>query len=82
MSIVPDYPYLETHADEPQSLLEQLCRQPSVAAQGLGIAAMADLVEKLLSDTGFSTQRLTVEDAPPVIYGELRGCGPYTVLLL
>jgi len=36
MSIVPDYPYLETHADEPQSLLEQLCRQPSVAAQSLG----------------------------------------------
>jgi acetylornithine deacetylase/succinyl-diaminopimelate desuccinylase-like protein len=83
MSITPEMPipYLETHTDEPQALLEQLCRQPSVAAQNLGIAAMADLVEKLLSDTGFSTQCLTVEDAPPVIYGELRGHGPYTLLL-
>jgi acetylornithine deacetylase/succinyl-diaminopimelate desuccinylase-like protein len=73
--------YLETHVDEPQALLEQLCHQPSVAAQNWGIAAMADLVEKLLSQAGFSTQRLTVEDAPPVIYGELRGRGPYTLLL-
>ncbi len=83
MSIIPELPeiYLGTHADEPQALLEQLCRQPSVAAQNLGIAAMANLVANLLSDAGFSTQRLTVEGAPPVIYGELRGRGPYTLLL-
>lgn len=66
MSIVPELPeiYLEMHADEPQALLEQLCHQPSVAAQNLGISAMADLVENLLNDAGFSTQRLTVEGAP------------------
>ncbi len=83
MSIIPELPeiYLEMHADEPQALLEQLCHQPSVAAQNLGISAMADLVENLLNDAGFSTQRLTVEGAPPVIYGELQGRGPYTLLL-
>ena len=32
--------YLESNAGEAQALLEQLCRQPSVAAQGLGIAEM------------------------------------------
>jgi len=68
--------YLETHADEAQSLLEQLCRQPSVAAQDLGMAEMADLVESLLDDAGFHTQRLCVEGAPPAIYGEQRGCSP------
>src|SRR5579864_5782185 len=73
--------YLETHANEPQALLEQLCRQPSVAAQRLGMEAMADLVEQLLGDTGFQTQRLEVPDAPPAIYGELRGRSPYTLLL-
>ena len=73
--------YLETHADEPRALLERLCRQPSVAAQGLGLAEMADLTEDLLRDTGFATRRLHTEGAPPAIYGEQRGRGPFTVLL-
>jgi acetylornithine deacetylase/succinyl-diaminopimelate desuccinylase-like protein len=73
--------YLQTHADEAQSLLEQLCRQPSVAAQNLGIAATADLVQSLLDDAGFSTQRFKVAGAPPAIYGEQRGRSPFTLLL-
>ena len=48
--------YLDEHAGEAQALLEQLCRQPSVAAQGLGMADMADMIESLLSDAGFQTQ--------------------------
>ena len=73
--------YLETHADEAQSILEQLCRQPSVAAQNLGMAEMADLIENLLSEVGFRTQRLLTEGAPPAIYGELPGRSNYTLLL-
>ncbi len=73
--------YLNQRPDEAQALLEQLTRQPSVAAQGLGMAEMADLVERLLQETGFSTQRLHAEGAPTAIYGELRGRSPYTVLL-
>lgn len=73
--------YLETHAQQAQVLLEQLCRQPSVAAQNYGIAVMADMVEELLQTAGFSTQRLYADGAPPVIYGEQRGRSPYTLLL-
>src|SRR6266567_5698999 len=73
--------YLENNAGEAQAVLEQLCRQPSVAAQNLGMAEMADLVESLLRGTGFQTQRLLVEGAPPAIYGELPGRSPYTLLL-
>jgi len=73
--------YLDEHEGEAQALLERLCRQPSVAAQGLGMPEMADMVESLLSDTGFQTQRLYAEGAPPAIYGELRGRSLYTVLL-
>src|SRR5689334_18826167 len=73
--------YLEAHPDEALALLERICRQPSVAAQGLGMAEMADLMEQLLQETGFSTQRLYAEGAPTAIYGELRGRSPYTVLL-
>lgn len=73
--------YLEQHEDEALLLLEQLCRQPSVMAQNLGIAPMADLVEVLLQAEGFQTSRLLVEGAPPAIYGELRGRSDYTLLL-
>jgi acetylornithine deacetylase/succinyl-diaminopimelate desuccinylase-like protein len=73
--------YLEAHANDAQVLLEVLCRQPSVVAQHLGMAEMADLVETLLSEIGFQTQRLLANDAPPAIYGELRGRSDYTILL-
>lgn len=73
--------YLEEHTHNAQTLLEQLARQPSVVAQNLGIAEMADMVERLLSETGFATQRLYADGAPPFIYGELKGTSDYTVLL-
>src|SRR6266436_5196398 len=73
--------YFENHAGEAQALLEQLCWQPSVAAQGLGMAEMADLTEALLRETGFRTRRLLAEGAPTAIYGELPGRSNYTILL-
>src|SRR5437764_11958853 len=73
--------YLDEHSGEAQALLEQLCRQPSVVAQDLGMSQMAALTEALLSETGFKTQRLFAEAAPPAIYGELPGRSPYTILL-
>ncbi|MGH2485607.1 MAG: M20/M25/M40 family metallo-hydrolase [Ktedonobacterales bacterium] len=73
--------YLQSHPNEAREILERLCRQPSVAAQHLGMPEMADLIESLLRETGFRTERLAIPDAPPIIYGELRGSGSYTLLL-
>ena len=73
--------YLESHQHDAQQLLEQICRQPSVAAQNIGMAEMADMVESLLTETGFKTQRLHVEGAPTAIFGELPGRSDYTILL-
>jgi acetylornithine deacetylase/succinyl-diaminopimelate desuccinylase-like protein len=73
--------YLEEHEEDAQQILEQLCAQPSIAAQDLGIEEMADLVESLLVETGFRTQRFRAGDAPPVVYGEQRGRSPFTLLL-
>jgi acetylornithine deacetylase/succinyl-diaminopimelate desuccinylase-like protein len=73
--------YLEAHSNDAQLLLERLCSQPSVVAQNLGMAEMADLIESLLSENDFQTQRLYAAGAPPVIYGELRGRSDYTILL-
>ncbi len=64
-----------------QALLTALCRQPSIAAQHAGIAEMADLVEAELRATGFSTRRFQIAGAPPILFGELAGSGPFTVLL-
>jgi acetylornithine deacetylase/succinyl-diaminopimelate desuccinylase-like protein len=73
--------YLQENAGEAQSLLEKLCRQPSIAAQDVGMADAADLVASLLSDAGFETQQLQVEGAPPAVYGQQRGRSPFTLLL-
>jgi acetylornithine deacetylase/succinyl-diaminopimelate desuccinylase-like protein len=73
--------YLDKHPNKAQALLETLARQPSVVAQGVGMTEAADLVESMLRETGFETQRLYAEGAPPAIYGEQRGTGPFTVLL-
>ncbi|MBC8076307.1 MAG: M20/M25/M40 family metallo-hydrolase [Chloroflexales bacterium] len=73
--------YLQSNAGEAQALLERLCRQTSVAAQGLGIAEMAALAAGLLQDNGFAVRYLEAEGAPPAVYGELKGRSPYTLLL-
>jgi acetylornithine deacetylase/succinyl-diaminopimelate desuccinylase-like protein len=73
--------YFTHHADEAQAILEQLCRQPSINAQDIGINEMASLVESLLQDAGFQTQQLVIEGVAPAVYGELRGRSPYTLLL-
>lgn len=81
MSNIPAIPYLDEHRGEAQALLEQLCSQPSIASQHIGITEMSHMVEALLRENGFRTQFLTVPDAPPVVYGELRGSSPFTLLL-
>jgi len=73
--------YLEAHVGEPLALLMRLCRQPSVSAQGAGMAEMATLTETTLREAGFATRQLVVPGAPPAIYGELPGHGDYTLLL-
>jgi acetylornithine deacetylase/succinyl-diaminopimelate desuccinylase-like protein len=73
--------YLQGHPGEAQGLMERLCRQPSIAAQNLGLNETADLVQSLLDDAGFATRQLKVEGAPPAVYGEQRGRSPFTLLL-
>jgi acetylornithine deacetylase/succinyl-diaminopimelate desuccinylase-like protein len=72
---------LQRYNDLALDILQRLCQQPSIAAQHVGIAEMADLTEGLLQEAGFTTRRLTAEGASPAIYGERRGRGPFTLLL-
>lgn len=72
---------LQSASAEALTLLKRLCRQPSVAAQDIGIQETADLVEFLLAGAGFETQQLCIEGAPPAVYGERGGKSPFTLLL-
>ena len=57
--------------------LVRLCQQPSIAAQNVGMAETADLVEALLREVGAKTRQVATAGFP-VVYGEL-GEGPRTL---
>jgi acetylornithine deacetylase/succinyl-diaminopimelate desuccinylase-like protein len=66
---------------EALDLTAELCRKPSVSAEARALGETAELVETLLTATGFETQQLVVDGAPPAVYGELAGDGDASLLL-
>jgi acetylornithine deacetylase/succinyl-diaminopimelate desuccinylase-like protein len=74
------FAHIEAHADEYLARLRRACAQPSISAQGVGLAEMADLVTGMLRGVGFSVE-LVPTDGPPVVLGRMAGRGPRTLLL-
>ncbi len=66
---------------EALDLTRELCRKPSVSAEERALGETAELVETLLTGAGFETRQLTVDGAPPAVYGELAGEGDASLLL-
>jgi len=66
------FAYIDEHRDEYIALLQQLVRQPSVSAQGIGIAETASMVESLLRDRGFDVAQYPT-GGNPVVFGERTG---------
>ena len=64
--------YVDEHAGEYLAMLQRMVRQPSVAAQGVGMAEMAGLVEELLGGIGASPRQYEAGGFP-VVYGEIAG---------
>jgi acetylornithine deacetylase/succinyl-diaminopimelate desuccinylase-like protein len=62
-------------------ILELLCRQPSVSAEGRALDETADLVEELLAGVGFETRQLRADGGAPAVYGDQPGRGDFTLLL-
>src|SRR5512142_358455 len=60
--------------------LQDFCRQPSVAAQNLGMEAMAQKVVARLQKLGANVRMIPVKGAPPVIYAEI-GSGKRTLMI-
>lgn len=71
--------YLDSHHDQFLDELKRYLRQPSVAAQNLGMTEMAQLAKERLEARGFNV-RILPTSGQPVVYGEL-GDGPRTLLI-
>jgi len=72
--------YVEANAERFIEELKEFCRQPSIAAQGIGLEEMAELVRARLDKLGAEVRLIPVDDGPPVVYGEL-GDGQRTLLI-
>lgn len=59
--------------------LSRLCAQPSIAAQGLGMQACAELVADMLRARGLSAH-VMVTNGHPVVFGERQGSSDRTLL--
>lgn len=73
------FTYINAHQDEFIGRLQRLCRQPSIAAQNVGMKETAEMVMQLMSEVGV-TSKAYGTDGAPVIYGTV-GSGPRTLLI-
>ena len=66
--------YIEEHLRDSLEDLKRLCRQPSVAAQNVGIHECARLIQQMLDEVGFSVRILPTRDPRyPVVYAQRSG---------
>jgi acetylornithine deacetylase/succinyl-diaminopimelate desuccinylase-like protein len=68
--------YIDQNADRFIARLQKLIRQPSVAAQSLGMAETAQLVIEALGEAGVPAKTYDTRGGFPVVYGELGGNSP------
>ncbi len=72
--------YLEQNLSNSLEELKELCAQPSVAAQNLGMRETALMVEAMLKKRGF-TARILETGGHPVVFGERAGTNDKTILI-
>lgn len=72
--------HIDAHRDEFVRRLQDLCRQPSIAAQGIGLDETAARVAALMEHAGIRARVLPVEGGAPVVYGEVKGKSPRTLM--
>jgi acetylornithine deacetylase/succinyl-diaminopimelate desuccinylase-like protein len=76
--MAPDYSRMQ---DDALRILDLLCRQPSVSAEGRALDETAELVEELLAGAGFQTRQLRADDGAAAVYGDQPGRADFTLLL-
>lgn len=74
------YEYIHAHWPQAIEDLKRYCAQPSISAQALGITECATLTADLLAKYGLEARVLPTDGGNPVVFGELKGDSPYTIL--
>ena len=70
---------VDQRQDELIAQLQQLCRQPSIAAQNTGMRETAAMVKQMMEEAGLHAE-LAETGGYPVVYGELDVGAPRTLL--
>ncbi len=60
--------------------LKELLRKPSISAQNIGIAETAQWIVHYMESIGMKARSYPMEGGHPVVYGELRGESPKSIL--
>ncbi|NLE77451.1 MAG: M20/M25/M40 family metallo-hydrolase [Chloroflexi bacterium] len=77
------YRWIDNHQGELVAELQELLRQPSISAQGIGLTECAELLMRQMHDNGFPDAHLEpVPGAPPLVYATDRSAGPNAKTLL
>src|SRR5579875_2961298 len=76
----PVLTWIDAHREEALADLQRFCRQPSVAAQGLGMEEMAAIVTTSLQALGAETAQMATAGYP-IIVGHLPGHGQRRLLV-
>lgn len=71
--------YIDENADRFVAELQRLCRQPSIAAQKVGVEETAEMVLSLLQRIGAQARLISVAEGAPVVYGTI-GEGKRTLI--
>ena len=71
--------YVDANASRFIEELQDLCRQPSISAQSIGLVDTAEMVVSRLQRLGAETRLLPAGEGPPVVYGEI-GQGARTLM--
>ena len=75
------YDYIDDHWQDALEDLKRLCRQPSISAQGVGMAEVVQLLVRMMREYDIDAQVLpSPGDGYPLIYGEVAGDSPTTLL--
>jgi len=78
------FKYIDEHLNDSIASLTELCKLPAVSAQKQAIGETAEHVVGMLRPLGFETQILPKTGGPdtaqPVVFAELRGKSPKTLL--
>src|SRR5919204_1146182 len=77
----PAFTYVDQHADEFVERLRELCRQPSISAQHVGLEETYAMVDALARATGAETERIPLDGGPAILHGRVAGRGSRTLQL-